>query len=178
MNMEINTYKLLILSLGIWIGYDLRWYLMQKLYIKKDSITIALWNGIVNYSKEIMLGNKKPQFLKGKLTAYISSDIEKENLFVLTNKGNIKEKEEYSFDKEFCDILIDNLPSLDLFLKRKKSLGYLINKAYDVNIVSDESVEKFIMYMKALRENKTESDYIIEMFKEKRKEKCNSLKKV
>ena len=72
--------------------------------------------------------------------------------------------------------MIDNLPGLELFLKRKKSLGFIINKAYDAKIVEDHYLDKFIQCMVALRENKTETDYILEIFKERRKEKCNSRK--
>lgn len=171
-----NTYKLLILCLGIWIGYDLKWFLIKKFYIKTDSITMALWNGLVNHARNVNFGKSEPIFVKGNLKAILSSDIESENTKIQTFSGEIKEKTSYSFDKEFCDTLIDNLPGLELFLKRKKSLGFIINKAYDAKIVEDHYLDKFIQCMVALRENKTETDYILEIFKERRKEKCNSHK--
>lgn len=194
--MFLMLFKLLILALGIWIGFDIHEWVISKI-VKTDSVCLALWASLKQRMEMINSGKFPPMPPKKHLIVSVKP-LEKETdpdvLHEIANNPNasflkisqddepiIKEESsepnepnEPLFDKEIFDLMILKIPCLKNWLLGKTSLKNVISKAYDEGMVDDNSLTMMVDTLLLIKEDKECSQYIIE--NTKRKRRCKSQK--
>lgn len=154
--MYVFLFKLLILAIGIWAGWDLHiWY--YKRIIKKDSACIAMWNALLKRLINLERGVEQPSKLEGEVSVIIrkESDIE--------------------ITEDLIESICLVLPEIKLYVLGKIKLCDLLVYAVSREVFQDEYLSESIRFIEKILSNETAIKMILELIPdEDKKEKKNA----
>ena len=155
--MGLFLYKLFILALGIWVGWDLhQWFLKREVNI--DSACIALYNALIKRINAICEGKEKPF----KANGYVSIIIK-------------KEEDDVEITDELVECLCILLPEVKQYILGKIRMCDLVVRAVDKELYEDENIMVCITLLNQIMADKEAVEYILKRIpdaKPKRKRKC------
>lgn len=140
--MGLFLFKLFILALGIWVGWDLhQWFLKRE--VNNDSACIALYNALIKRINAICEGKETPYKADGFVSVII------------------KREEEPEITDELVECICVLLPEIKQYILGKIRLCDLVVCAVNKELYTDENIIVCITLISQIVADKEAVEYIL-----------------